>query len=89
MHRIVGMALCALISLAAMSGLLKLMASSDRALGILGLAASLVCAIVLLIVLLSNGGGGGSLWQWVERWAEALRRERRRLGSPRPVLVEG
>jgi hypothetical protein len=60
----VGMALCALLSLAAF---LILLAHSNRLPAALGLVISLICPAVWLIVLLWSMEGGGGLVQWVKR----------------------
>ena len=89
LRNILGMALCALLSLVAFLAFLILMAYSDRLMAILGLAASLVCPAVWLTVLLSNDGdSGGGLVQWVKRKAVLLRPASRRDGQPSGIPVE-
>lgn len=89
LRSIVGMALCALLSLVAFLTFLILMAYSNRFMAILGLTASLVCPTVWLMVLLSNdGGGGGGLVQWLKDRMTVLRPGPRRNSQPAGMPVK-
>ena len=82
LHEIVGMVLCALLSLLAF---VILVIYNDRLPAILGLIISLACPVVWLTVLLWNDRDGGSLAQRVKllqpilRWGD----------QPTSVPVEG
>jgi len=89
LRSIVGMALCALLSLVAFLTFLILMAYNDRFMAILGLTASLVCpAVWLTILLLDDGDGGGGLAQWVKHKVALLRPAPRRNSQPAGMPVK-
>ena len=67
LREMVGMALCALLSLMAFLTFLFLLAFSDSLPAVLALVISLACPVVWLAYLLWSSGGSGGLMQWMKR----------------------